>query len=65
MLEDIVAEYLKHSKVKTINIGVLYSFITGNKNMDVSDNYKRTLVALEARYIKYKRDNYLFVQTTK
>lgn len=60
VLEDIVSEYIKHSKVKNINIGILYSFITGNKNMDVSDNYKRTLVALESRYIKYKRDNFLY-----
>lgn len=59
-LEEIVNEYIKHSKIKNINIGILYSFITGNKNMDVSDNYKRTLVALENRYIKYKRDNFLY-----
>jgi len=28
--------------------------------MDIKDNYKRTLVALENRYIKYKRDNLLY-----
>lgn len=60
ILQDIVDEYLKHSKIKSVNIGILYSFITGNKNMDVSDSYKRTLVALENRYIKHKRDNYLY-----
>ena len=60
ILEEIVQEHLKHSKVKNVNIGILYSFITGNKNMDVSDNYKRTLVSLENKYIKYKRDNFLY-----
>jgi len=28
--------------------------------MDIKDNYKRTLVALENRYIRYKRDNLLY-----
>ncbi len=60
VLEEIVQEHLKHSKVKSVNIGILYSFITGNKNMDVSDGYKRTLVTLENKYIKYKRDNFLY-----
>ena len=32
----------------------------GNKNIDVKDNFKKALVALETRYIKYKRDNMLY-----
>ena len=32
----------------------------GNKNMDVKDSFKKTLLALEARYIRYKRDNILY-----
>ena len=28
--------------------------------MDIKDSYKRTLMALETRYIKYKRDNVLY-----
>lgn len=28
--------------------------------MDVRDSFKRTLVAIESRYIKYKRDNVLY-----
>lgn len=32
----------------------------GNKNMDIKDSFKRTLMALETRYIKYKRDNVLY-----
>ncbi len=32
----------------------------GNKNMDVKDSFKKTLLALEARYIRHKRDNILY-----
>lgn len=60
ILDVLVREYLPHSKVKNINIDILYSFIMGNKNMDIKDNYKRTLIAVENRYIKYKRDNVLY-----
>ena len=60
ILQELVDEYLIHSKIKNINIEILYSFIMGNKNMDIKDSYKRTLVALETRYIKYKRDNVLY-----
>lgn len=60
ILRDLVSEYILHSKIKSINVDILYSFIMGNKNMDITDNYKRTLVALENRYIKYKRDNLLY-----
>lgn len=60
ILEEIVAEYIRYSKVKKININILYTYITGNKNMDITDNYRRTLNALEARYINYKRDNGLY-----
>lgn len=60
ILEEIVDEYTKRSKVKKINIGILYTYITGSKNMDITDNYRRTLNALESRYIHYKRDNGLY-----
>ena len=60
ILEEIVKEYTKRSKIKSVNIGILYSYITGSKQMDVTDNYRRTLNALEARYIKYKRDSMLY-----
>lgn len=43
-----------------VNINILYNFITGNKNMDITDGYRRTLTALETRYIQYKRDNALY-----
>ena len=40
---------------RKINVGIVYSFVTGNKNMDVSDSYRSTLMALERRYVAYKR----------
>ena len=61
LLKIIADEYLlSHRKIRYINTEILYSFITGNKNMDVSDNYKKTLMALEEMYVKYKRDNCLY-----
>jgi len=60
ILGEIVEEYLLHSKIRSINIDILYNFVMGNKNMDVKDSFKRTLVALETRYIQYKRDNVLY-----
>lgn len=60
ILDEIVREYVSHSKIKNINIDILYNFIMGNKNMDIRDSYKKTLIALETRYIKYKRDNVLY-----
>ena len=60
ILKEITDEYKRHSKVQSINIDILYVYITGNKNMEVTDNYRRTLNALERRYINYKRDNGLY-----
>ena len=61
ILEEIVSEYRRRNgnRVK-INIGILYSYITGNKNMDITDGYRRTLNTLELHYIQYKRDNNLY-----
>ena len=59
--EEIVPNYLRsHRSIRTVNVDILYSFIAGAKNMDVSDNYKRTLMSLESQYIKYKRDHKLY-----
>lgn len=60
ILQTISREYLVRSKVKSINIGILYQYITGTKKMDITENYRRTLNALEDRYIKHKRDNHLY-----
>ena len=60
ILRELVDEYTKKSKVKFINIDILYNFIFGSKKMDITDNYKRTLSAIERRYLQYKEDNYLY-----
>lgn len=60
ILAELIEDYLKHSKLRSINIDIVYNFIMGNKNMDVKDSFKKTLLALEARYIRYKRDNILY-----
>ena len=60
ILQDIVRDYMVRSRVKSVNINILYTYITGTKTMDITDNYRRTLNALEERYIKYKRDNGLY-----
>lgn len=60
VLQDIVREYLVRARVRSVNINILYTYITGNKTMDITDNYRRTLRALEERYILYKRNNNLY-----
>lgn len=59
ILLELVHDYMRCRPVK-VNINILYNFITGNKNMDITDGYRRTLTALETRYIQYKRDNALY-----
>ena len=60
ILEFIVENYLRTARIRSVNIGILYTYITGSKKMDITDNYRRTLNALEERYIKYKRENGLY-----
>lgn len=55
ILRNIIADYKKKTRLHSINEGVVYSFVTGNKNMEVSDKYRSTLMALERRYVAYKR----------
>ena len=60
ILTELTNKYLLTSRVKSVNINILYSYITGSKKMDISDNYRRTLNAIEQRYLNYKRDNNLY-----
>lgn len=61
ILEEIVSQYYRRNGYRTkINIGILYSYITGNKTMDITDGYRRILNLLEMYYIEYKRDNNLY-----
>lgn len=60
ILQDIIQEYLLRSRLKSMKVDIAYSWVTGNKHMDVSDNYRKALVAIEARYNSYKRVNQLY-----
>ena len=61
ILNDICEDYRRKNNPKIkVNLGILYSWVCGNKIMDISDNYRRMLAILEGHYIKYKRDNQLY-----
>ena len=62
ILKDLSDYYkkMKNKKYLKINIDILYSFIMGNKNMDISDSYRGLLKALESMYIEYKETNMLY-----
>lgn len=60
ILQDIIQEYLLRSRLKSMKVDIAYSWVTGNKHMDVSDNYRKALMAIEARYNSYKRVNQLY-----
>ena len=65
ILEKIVEDYRlrRHINKNAINIDVLFLYINGNKNMDISDAIKNRFKALENAYIEYKRDNNLYDYT--
>ena len=60
ILEEISRKYALTHGGRKVNLGILQSWISGNKLMEVTDGYRRTLIALEERYIKYKRDHVLY-----
>lgn len=61
ILIKLVQSYLvKHTRIRSVNIDILYNYITGTKKMDITPNFRRTLNALEERYIQYKKDNMLY-----
>ena len=60
ILREITKKYLLHSRITSVNIDILYNYINGSKKMDIKDNYRRTLNALEKRYLAYKRENVLY-----
>jgi ATP-dependent exoDNAse (exonuclease V) beta subunit len=60
-IKDILKELLRESnnKIKP-QVDILYSYVSGNKKMDVSDNYARALDLFNKKYIHYKRVNGLY-----
>jgi ATP-dependent exoDNAse (exonuclease V) beta subunit len=55
ILQDLISKHPTPVKPE-----ILYLYISGNKKMDVSENYLRSLDALNKRYIKFKRLNELY-----
>jgi ATP-dependent exoDNAse (exonuclease V) beta subunit len=56
---EILKELIATNKTK-IKPEILYSYVSGNKKMDVTDNYLKTLDALNKKYITFKRKNNLY-----
>ena len=55
ILKTLIAEH--RTKIKP---EILYTYVTGNKKLDVTDSYRRTLETLNMKYIDYKRNNSLY-----
>jgi len=53
-IKEILTELLKKRKYLYINVGVLYSYVMGNYNMDINDRMKMMFQAVQGDYIKYK-----------
>lgn len=58
-IKEILKMIVNEHRVK-VNPDILYNYIMGSKKMDVSQNYLRSLEALNKRYIAYKRTNNLY-----
>lgn len=57
ILDELLAK--SNYKIKVKN-EILYSYVTGNKKMDVTEEYRRTLNRYNEKYIDYKRNNNLY-----
>lgn len=60
-IKDILKELLNESKARIKpRVEILYSYVSGNKKMDVTDSYLRALDSFNKQYIEYKRTNGLY-----
>jgi len=59
IIMQILNEIIAKHRTK-MNVEIVFSYVTGNKKMDVSDSYLKTLDALNTKYIRYKRENGLY-----
>ena len=59
-IKEILEELVSKRKYFYIKIDILYSYIMGNYNMDLSMPMKSMFQALEKDYIKYKKDMGLY-----
>jgi len=53
-IREILQDLMKKRRYLYIKVGVLYSYIMGNYNMDISDRLKTMFKALHTDYINYK-----------
>lgn len=60
ILETIIEDYKKKSGIRHINLDIFLNYIIGSKRMDLTPARRATFIALEKRYIKFKRDNNLY-----
>lgn len=60
ILQMLIEDYLKTSRLRSINLDILYTYVVGSKKMDITDAFRRTLNALDNRYTHYKRTNGLY-----
>ena len=56
----ILRQLIERAHATKMKPEILYSYVTGNKKMDVSDGYAQTLDYLDRMYIAYKRNNGLY-----
>jgi hypothetical protein len=56
----ILRQLIEKAHATKVKPEILYSYVTGNKKMDVSEGYAQTLDYLDRMYIAYKRNNELY-----
>lgn len=55
ILSLLINSYGKSHNNRTVNLEILYQYITSSHRMDISDSYRRTLDAIELQYQSYKK----------
>ena len=61
ILHTVINEYIANNqKIKHINEDIAFNYIVVSKHMDVTDNFRRILNAIERRYTEYKRNNDIY-----
>lgn len=59
-VKEILGDLCKKRKYFYVKIDILYSYVMGNYNMDISDMLKSMFQAVHRDYIRFKEDNGLY-----
>ncbi|MFW6029165.1 MAG: UvrD-helicase domain-containing protein, partial [Halanaerobiales bacterium] len=59
-IKEILTDILKRRNYSYVKVNILYSYIMGNYNMDISESLKNIFGSVLAEYIRYKRANGLY-----